>query len=261
MRQRLAIENGLRTAKKKKPVLHAEDEFELLKTLYTSTETTFPHERYRVQLALDMQLAGITGNRPSALLAVRYRHIKVTLLPDPEGGKQPRVLIEIVFNHTKGYLGEKDAYVFLFHAMFAAASHHVAVVNGRGKNEFGIPDVPNEPCLLLCPHITMFALLFADRVFAPPSLTSPEQLFRLRVAPGQKQLPVPLKEEMAERPLVRRCKNAVENIQISEEQALAPSTLRSQMTNFGSITGMELPTVPYTFRRGNGQAFDNSNKK
>ena len=28
------------------------------------------------------------------------------------GGEQLRVLIEIVFNHTKGYLGEKDAYVF-----------------------------------------------------------------------------------------------------------------------------------------------------
>jgi len=94
---------------KKKPVLHAEDEFELLKTLYTSTEMTFRHERYRVQLGGMMQLAGITGNRPGALLAVRYRHIKVTLLQDPNGGEQPRVLIEIIFPNTKGYLGEKDA--------------------------------------------------------------------------------------------------------------------------------------------------------
>lgn len=260
MRQRLAIAHNLRKDKKKKPVLHAEDEFELLKTLYTSTETTFPHERYRVQLALIMQLAGITGNRPSALLAVRYRHIKVTLLPDPEGGEQPRVLIEIVFHHTKGYLGEKDAYVLLFYAILAAASVCVAVANERDRNEFGIPDVPNEPCLLLCPHITMLALLFADQAFAAPSLTSPKQLFRLRIAPGQKQLPVPLKEEMAERPLFRRCKNTVESIQISEEQALADTSLRPQMTNLGSITGMELPTGPYTFRRGNGQALDNSSK-
>ena len=119
VRQRLAIAHNLQKDKKKKPVLHAEDEFELLKTLYTSTETTFPHERYRVQLALITQLTGITGNRPGALLAVRYRHINVTLLPDPEGGGQPRVLIEIVFNHTKGYLGEKDACVFPFHAFFS----------------------------------------------------------------------------------------------------------------------------------------------
>jgi len=260
VRQRLANTHNLRKDKKKKPVLHAEDEFELLKTLYTSTETAFPHERYRIQLALIMQLAGITGNRPSALLAVRYQHIKVTLLEDPDGGEQPRVLIEIVFNHTKGYLGEKDAYVFKFHITFAVISRCVAVANQRGRNEFGIPDVPNEPCLLLCPHITMLALLFADQAFAASSLTSPEQLFCLRIAPGQKQLPVPLKEEMAERPLFRRCKNAVRGVQISEEEALADTTLRRQMTDLGSITGMELPTGPYTFRRGNGQALDNSSE-
>ncbi|KAL8762541.1 MAG: hypothetical protein Q9194_007527 [Teloschistes cf. exilis] len=33
------------------------------------------------------------------------------------------------------------------------------------------------------------------------------------------------------------------------------------MTNLGSITGMELPTGPYTFRHGNAQALDNSSEK
>jgi hypothetical protein len=106
----------------------------------------------------------------------------------------------------------------------------------------------------------MLALLFADQAFAASSLTSPEQLFCLRIASGQKQLPVPLKEEMAERPLFRRCKNAVRGVQISEEEALADTTLRRQMTALGSITSMELPTGPYTFRRDNGQALDNSSE-
>ena len=241
-------------------MLHAEDEFELLKTLYTSTKMTFPHERYRIQLALIIQLAGITGNRPSTLLAVRYQHIKVTLLEDPNRGEQPQVLIKIVFNHTKGYLKEKDAYVFKFHITFAVISRCVRVANKRDRNKFGIPNVPNEPCLLLCPHITILALLFTDQAFAASSLTSPEQLFRLRIAPGQKQLPVPLKEEITERPLFRRCKNAVRGVQISEEEALADTTLRCQMTNLGSIIGIELPTGPYTFRRGNRQALDNSSE-
>lgn len=111
VRQQLAIKHGLRTEKKKKPIMRAEDEFELLKTLYLSSEMTFNHERHRVQLALIMQLAGITGNRPAALLAVCYRHIKVTLLPDPYGGERPRVLVEILYKYTKGYLGEKDGSV------------------------------------------------------------------------------------------------------------------------------------------------------
>lgn len=32
------------------------------------------------------------------------------------------------------------------------------------------------------------------------------------------------------------------------------------MITLGSITGIELPTSPYTFRRGNGEALDNSSK-
>ena len=71
---------------------------------------------------------------------------------------------------------------------------------------------------------------------------------------------MPLKEEMVERLLFRRCKNAVRGVRISEEEALADTTLRRQMTTLGSITGMELPTGPYTFRRGNRQALDNSSK-
>ena len=106
----------------------------------------------------------------------------------------------------------------------------------------------------------MLALLFADQAFAASSLTSPDQFFRLRITPGQRQLPLPLKEEMAERPLFRRCKHTLKSLQMSEEEALADTTLRPQMTKLGIITGMELPTGPYTFRRGNGQALDNSSK-
>lgn len=109
VRQRLTIKHKLRTKKKKKSIMRVENEFELLKTLYLSIEINFNHERHRVQLALIMQLAGITNNRPVALLAICYRHVKVTLLSDPQEGKQPQVLVEIAYKYTKGYLGEKDS--------------------------------------------------------------------------------------------------------------------------------------------------------
>ena len=116
VKQQLPIKYGLRTEKKKKkkkkPIMRAEDEFELLKTLYLSSKIAFNHERHRVQLALIMQPVGTTGNRPAALLAVRYLHVKVTLLPDPHRGERPRVLVEIVDKYINSYLGEKDASVF-----------------------------------------------------------------------------------------------------------------------------------------------------
>lgn len=163
-----------------------------------------------MQLGGIIQPVGITDNRPTALLAVFYQHSKVTLLPDPDGGEQPLALIEINILNTKGYLGEKDAWVCLLMLYSPAlASRCIIVVNQCDRIEFGIPDVPIESCLLLCPHITMIALLFADQAFAASSLTLPEQLFRLWIASGQKKLPVLLKEEIAERNVFRRCKNTV----------------------------------------------------
>ena len=52
MQQRLAYEFNLETEKAPKPIVRAEDEFELLKTLWSSSLMSFKHERLRVQLAL-----------------------------------------------------------------------------------------------------------------------------------------------------------------------------------------------------------------
>lgn len=118
--------------------------------------------------------------------------------------------------------------------------------------------MPDEPCLLLCPHLNLLTLIFTDQAFAAPELTSAEQLFRLRIPPGQKQLSIPLKETMLHVPLFRRSEFTVNGVRISDDKALPDSILRSRMITLGSVTGMELPTGPYTFRHGNGEALDNS---
>jgi integrase len=107
-RQQLVNEFGLSTEKEAKPIMRAEDEFELLKTLWESSEVEMQHERLRVQLALMIQLAGITGNRPGALRRMQYKDLKVALLPDPAGGERPRLVMDFTFRHTKRYLGVKD---------------------------------------------------------------------------------------------------------------------------------------------------------
>ena len=71
------------------------------------------YERLRLQLALMMQLAGTTASRPQALLDLTYGDVSISLLRDPSGGDRPRVFVELTFNHTKQYLGPKDAYVIL----------------------------------------------------------------------------------------------------------------------------------------------------
>ncbi len=95
------------------------------------------------------------------------------------------------------------------------------------RNEFGILDIPREPCLLLCPHINLLTLTFADEAFAPSALTSPEQLFDLRILPGKHQMELPLKEKMKNVPLFRATENtAYSNLaRQSSCRQHSPSTL------------------------------------
>ncbi|KAK3669459.1 hypothetical protein LTR78_010645 [Recurvomyces mirabilis] len=107
-RQNLVAEFNLSAEKEAKPIMRAEDEFELLKTLWESPEMILQHERLRVQLALMIQLAGITGSRPGALRRLQYKDLKIALLPNSDGGEQPRLVMDFTFQHTKRYLGAKD---------------------------------------------------------------------------------------------------------------------------------------------------------
>lgn len=87
VRQRLAADFELSTERKPKAIVRAEDEFELLKVLWGLSRVPMEHERLRVQLALLIQLAGITGSRPSALMGVTYGDFALSLLRDPQGGE------------------------------------------------------------------------------------------------------------------------------------------------------------------------------
>jgi hypothetical protein len=90
-----------------KPCMYIEDQTKVLQTNLTTTEKRYPHGRCRIQAHLYLHLGGFTANRPQAILELRYRHIQVTLLRDPEGGPH-RVLLEFTFEFTKEFLGIKN---------------------------------------------------------------------------------------------------------------------------------------------------------
>lgn len=87
--------------------MYVEDQILVLGTNLATTEKRYVHGRCRMQAQLYLQLGGFTANRPKAILELRYRHIMVTLLRDPEGGPHS-VLLEFTFEFTKGFLGIKD---------------------------------------------------------------------------------------------------------------------------------------------------------
>ncbi|KAF2216846.1 hypothetical protein CERZMDRAFT_92918 [Cercospora zeae-maydis SCOH1-5] len=208
VRQRLAEEFNISSEKKPKRIVRAEDEFKLLKTLWTSPE-----------------LAGITGNRPGPLLALRYENLKVTILRDPNGTDQPRVLLEFTFKDTKSYLGRKDA------------------------NTFPVPDIPSEPCLLLCPQIMLLGLVFADEAFAAPSMVGLEQLFSLRIRRGRNQQELPFKPGIRSLHVFRKVERQVHGLSLSSAAATY-DWLRKRLSTLSVVTGFAFLVGPYCFRRG-----------
>jgi hypothetical protein len=104
----------------------------------------------------------------------------------------------------------------------------------------------------------LLSLAFADEAFASTDLTGPEELFRLRVLPDSGEQRLPIKDEMAEVPLFRRLERTVQGFQVSEDAGATDTWLRESMAKLGAITGFELPVGPYCFRRGAGEALDNS---
>jgi hypothetical protein len=72
------------------------------------TGMTFPCGWYRIQLLLFCQLAAVTGSRPKALLQLRFKDLKLTLIPDPHG-ERPRLFIYLRSEFTELFLGEKES--------------------------------------------------------------------------------------------------------------------------------------------------------
>lgn len=107
--RRLADQHQLDVQKREKVPMPVEDLTLIVLTALRTTKKQFDIGRQRIQLYLFLLLAGFTVNRPSAVLALRYRHIRVSLLRDPEGGPH-RLLLEFTFEFTKTFLGMKEAY-------------------------------------------------------------------------------------------------------------------------------------------------------
>ena len=105
----------------------------------------------------------------------------------------------------------------------------------------------------------LLGLLFADEAFSAPDMTGPDQLFRLRIPHGLNQQAVDIKDSMFGQSLFRRLERDVHGLKVSQTSA-TDSWLRRQLSQLGEATGFELPVGPYCFRRGNGEALDNSSK-
>jgi hypothetical protein len=89
--------------------MYVQDLAEFCRVLLATTEMLFLIGWLYIQLILFSHFASYTGNRPKALLQLRYRHLNLTLVRDLES-KHPRLVIKVTIENTKGFLGMKNPY-------------------------------------------------------------------------------------------------------------------------------------------------------
>jgi hypothetical protein len=95
----------------------------------------------------------------------------------------------------------------------------------EARNTFILPEIIFDPSLILSPHIALLGLIFADNAFLAPSLTSAKRISELDIPPSYEQLPLHLKPEIADIPLLRKSTRTPYGWEISPDQPLLYTTL------------------------------------
>ncbi|KAG4412166.1 hypothetical protein IFR04_014697 [Cadophora malorum] len=201
----VAVEKDLDFIKRPSATMYAKDLAEFARVLLATIEMTYDIGWLRIQLVLFCQLAGIIGNRLEALIELRYRHLKLTLIRNPNGGGRPRIFIKLTPEFTKGFLGSKDV------------------------NEFKIPKIIYNPTLVLSPHVFLFGMLFKTCAFKSPSIDYPKRLYSLKVLKGLNKQPLPLRDNMNNKFIFYKAIRKAQGVRIACELQVSSGSIRYQI--------------------------------
>lgn len=115
-----------------------------------------------------------------------------------------------------------------------------------------------DPSLILSPHIFLLGILFRHRAFRAPSLTSPQQLDGLDIHPSERELPLPLREDLRDTYIFRRAFETLTGYELSPVKPISYAMMASWVKRIGEILGIEYTTISYSLRYNAGNAWDES---
>ncbi|KAK7408614.1 hypothetical protein QQX98_009216 [Neonectria punicea] len=201
--------------------------------LKDTTKKSFELGELRILAVLFLLLLAPAGARPLAILRLRFRDIRVVLARDPEGGPH-KLLIQFTPEFTKTYLGTKDA------------------------KTFTVPETLLDPTLLLSPHAFLLGILFRHRAFRACDLTSASQLNSLDIHPSERELRLPLREDLNDAPLFRRAVKTLTGFEMSLTEPITYSMMAGWIKRIGVLLGRLYTTICYNLRYNAGNELDES---
>ncbi|KAE9566472.1 hypothetical protein CGMCC3_g17382 [Colletotrichum fructicola] len=229
----LAKRYGLSEQRRANRGMTIDDLKQQIETTLGTTRKSFKLGELRILAVLFLLLLAPAGSRPEATLKLRFKDIKVSLARDPEGGPH-RLLLRLTPEFTKTYLGEKE------------------------HKTYTIPETIFDPSLLLSPHVFLLGILFRHQAFKAPSLTSPHHLSKLDIHDGEKELPLPFKDDLGDTFIFRKAVYTMTGYQISLNERITAGMMNGWIKRIGEILGFNYPTTAYTLRYNAANAFDQS---
>jgi hypothetical protein len=104
--------------------------------------------------------------------------------------------------------------------------------------------------------VSLLGLIFDDKAFLAPNLTSSEELSKLDIEPGRMQLALPFNPKLDNIPVFRNIDSTADGFVISDTEPLPYGSVYWAMKTLGQITGFKQITRPYGLRYGAGKAFN-----
>lgn len=123
---------------------------------------------------------------------------------------------------------------------------------------FTLPVTLLDSSLLLSPHVFLLGILFRHKAFRAQGLTSPEQLHKLDIHPGERELPLPLRPDLDDVHIFHRAVKILTGYEISPDRPITYGMIAAWTEMIGEIPGLEIGTTPYNVRYNAANEFDKS---
>lgn len=110
---------------------------------------------------------------------------------------------------------------------------------------------------MLSPHVFLLGILFRHQAFRARNLTSPDQLDKLDIHPGELELPLPLREDLNDTYVFRRVMETVTGYTMSSEP-VSNAMMDYRFKRVGELLGLEYDTIFYSLRYNAANGFEQS---
>jgi hypothetical protein len=128
------------------------------------------------------------------------------------------------------------------------------------RKTFTVPEALLDPTLLLSPHTFLLGILFRHRAFRASDLISASQLDNLEIYPGERELRLPLREDLNEVPLFRRAVKTLTGFEMSITGRISYGMMAAWIKKIGEVLGRLYTTICYSLRYNAGNELDGSRK-